>query len=331
MVYKENKRICEGKDLSQSSLKISMLAAALQCGFSRFIAAVLYPLHKLAKILIYKKIYAAIGIKKAAITGGGSLAPHIDQFFEAIDVTLLNGYGLTETSPVIAARVPAENVLGTVGKPLYATDLKVVDLESGKTVPHGSKGLVQVRGPQVMKGYHKDSLATAKVVDKDGWLDTGDLGWIVPDIAYGPSRACSQMLVLDGRVKDTIVLLSGENIDPTRIEEAALQSRYIQQIIVVGQDQRRLGALIVPNREELQAVHASTGDAMKFIRSDLRKYITNGLTPIGPFILLSEPFTIENGLLTPTMKMRRNAIVEKYDAQINDLFRNQHHHISPSM
>ncbi|MCO5593397.1 hypothetical protein L7F22_047410 [Adiantum nelumboides] len=324
MVYKEFKRVCEGKALARARLKTSRLAAIFEWGLARILVAVLLPLHILARTLVYNKIHAAIGIKKAGISGGGSLAPHIDRFFEAIDVTVLNGYGLTESSPVVAARNPANNVLGTVGKPLYATNIKVVDPESGETLPHGRKGLVKVQGPQIMKGYYKNSSGTAAVLDKHGWLDTGDLGWIAPKIDFGPARACSEALVLDGRAKDTIVLLTGENIDPTQIEEAALQSTYIQQIIVVGQDQRRLGALIVPNKDELQAISGSTSDFEKFFRAELRKYLSKCPVSIGPFILVWDPFTIESGLLTPTMKLRRNAITEKYSAQIDSLFEKSH-------
>lgn len=320
MVYKEWKRVCEGRALARARIRASKFAAVFEWVLARFMVALLFPLHVLARVLIYKKIHAAIGIKKAGISGGGSLAPHIDQFFEAIDIAILNGYGLTETSPVVAARTSANNVLGTVGRPLYATSIKVVDPESGETLPHGRRGLVKVRGPQVMKGYYKNSSATAEVLDKHGWLDTGDLGWIVPKSDFGPARACSETLVLDGRAKDTIVLLTGENVDPTQIEEAALQSRYIQQVIVVGQDQRRLGALIVPNKEELQAVSVSTSDTEKLIRAELHKFTSKCSVSIGPFVLIKEPFTIESGLLTPTMKLRRNAITEKYSNLITNLF-----------
>lgn len=305
-------------------MRSSRVVAVFEWVLARVMVAMLFPLHMLAKFLVYKKIYAAMGIKKAGISGGGSLAPHVERFFEAIDITILNGYGLTETSPVVAARIPTNNVLGTVGKPLYDTEIKIVDPESGETLPHGRRGLVKVRGPQIMKGYYKNPSATTQVLDEHGWFDTGDLGWIVPKIKFGPARACSGTLVLDGRVKDTIVLLTGENVEPTQIEEAALQSRYIQQIMVVGQDQRRLGALIVPNKEELQAVPVPSTDSERLIRSELNKYTSNCPVAIGPFVLILDPFTIESGLLTPTMKMRRNVITERYSSQIRDLFQKSH-------
>lgn len=323
MMYKEWIRTYEGKVLARAKMKTLAIVAACEWIFARIMAAILLPLHKLARFLIYRKIHAAVGIKKVAISGGGSLAPHVDRFFEAIDITILNGYGLTESSPVVSARVPKNNVLGTVGRPLHETEIKVVNPESDENLPQGTRGLVKVRGPQVMKGYYKNPAATAKAVDGDGWFDTGDLGWIVPDIRVGPARSCSGTLVLDGRAKDTIVLSTGENIDPTQIEEVAMQSRYIQQIMVVGQDQRRLGALIVPNVEELQEASIALTETDNLIRRELNKYTSSSL-PIGPFLLIFDPFTIESGLLTPTMKMRRNIIAEKYSSQIEDLFRRPH-------
>lgn len=330
MMYMDFKRIYQGKALTRAKMKRTSNLAAGEWFFAVIIAALLFPLHFLARKLVYRKIHAAIGMKKAGISGGGSLAPHVDRFFEAIGITLLNGYGLTESSPVISARAPQTNVLGTVGKPLHGTEIKVVNPESDEIIPHGTRGLVKVRGPQVMKGYYKNHAATAKAVDENGWLDTGDLGWIVPYSEVGPARSCSGMLVLDGRAKDTIVLSTGENIDPTQIEEAAMQSNFIHQIMVVGQDQRRLGALIVPNKEELQAKSLALTElngtlsynknVMSLIRNELNKYTAGCSVPIGPFVLIHEPFTIESGLLTPTMKIRRNIIADKYHSQIEALF-----------
>ncbi|KAL5560567.1 hypothetical protein UlMin_036778, partial [Ulmus minor] len=125
----------------------------------------------------------------------------------AIGVKVQNGYGLTESSPVVAARRPNYNVLGSVGHPIRQTEIKVVDPENGEVLPVGSKGIVKVRGPQVMKGYFKNPAATKQVLDKDGWLNTGDIGWIAPH-STGRSRHCVGVLVLEGRAKDTIVLSS---------------------------------------------------------------------------------------------------------------------------
>ncbi|KAJ6420855.1 hypothetical protein OIU84_028265 [Salix udensis] len=142
-------------------------------------------------------------------------------------------------------------VLGSVGLPIRHTEFKIVDAETGEALPHGSKGIVKVRGPQVMKGYYKNPLATKQAIDEDGWLNTGDIGWIAPYHSRGRSRRCGGIIVLEGRAKDTIVLLTGENVEPLELEETAMRSSLIQQIVVIGQDQRRLGAIVVPNKDEV--------------------------------------------------------------------------------
>ncbi|XP_057830934.2 long-chain-fatty-acid--[acyl-carrier-protein] ligase AEE15, chloroplastic isoform X2 [Cryptomeria japonica] len=333
MFYMEFKRIYEGKSLARTRHKQSLSFAISEWIFTRILAALLWPFHLLGKKLVYSKIHSALGINKSGISGGGSLPSHVDRFFEAIGITLLNGYGLTESSPVICARPKECNVLGTVGRALPATEVEVFDSETGNKLPAGSKGIVKVRGPQIMKGYYKNLLATNKAIDKDGWLDTGDIGWIVPQSSIGAGRNCGGMLVLEGRAKDTIVLSSGENVEPEEIEEAAMQSNVIHQIVVVGQDQRRLGALIVPNKEELDLAAKSLMKSKDIaseptivvlndlIRQELNKYTSSCSFQIGPFLLLEEPFTIENGLLTPTLKIRRDIVFTRFHDQIVSLFK----------
>eukprot|EP01018_Ginkgo_biloba_P035948 Gb_31209 [translate_table: standard] len=333
MMYMEFKRIYEGKSIARTRRQQSALVAAYEWLWARILAVLLWPFHLLGKKLVYSKIRSALGITKAGVSGGGNLPSHVDRFFEAIGITLLNGYGLTESSPVVSARQAECNVLGTVGRPLYATEFKVVDLETGDILPSGSKGLVKVRGPQIMKGYYKNPTDTNKAVDEEGWLDTGDIGWLAPQVSIGAGRRCGGMLVLEGRAKDTIVLSTGENVEPTEIEEAAVQSNLIQQIVVVGQDQRRLGALIVPNKEELQSAakelmkskgstsEPTAQDWNDLIRQELSKYTSRFSFQIGSFLLLEEPFTVESGLLTPTLKVRREMICMQFKDQIATLFK----------
>ncbi|KAK3034163.1 hypothetical protein RJ639_034659 [Escallonia herrerae] len=154
-------------------------------------------------------------ILQAGISGGGSLPLHVDRFFEAIEVKVQNGYGLTESSPVVAARRPTCNVLGSIGHPLRHTEFKVVDAESGEVLPPGSKGILKVRGPQVMRGYYKNMLAMKQVLDEDGWLDTGDIGWIAPCQSVGRGRHSGGVVVLEGRAKDTIVLSTVSYVAPS--------------------------------------------------------------------------------------------------------------------
>nr|KJB61271.1 hypothetical protein B456_009G349600 [Gossypium raimondii] len=235
LAYTELKRIYEGLCLTRNPEEPSHIVSMFDYLWSKTIATILWPLHVLATKFVYKKIRSAIGIQKTAKSGGGSLPTHIEKFYEAIGLEVQNGYGLTETSPCIAGRRPYYNVLGSVGHPIPLTEFKVVDSETGEILPPGSKGIIKVRGPPVMKGYYKNPLATRQALDEDGWLNTGDIGWIAPHHSVGRSRRCGGVIVFEGRAKDTIVLSSGENVEPLEIEEAALRSTLIQQIVVIGQ------------------------------------------------------------------------------------------------
>nr|KJB61273.1 hypothetical protein B456_009G349600 [Gossypium raimondii] len=333
LAYTELKRIYEGLCLTRNPEEPSHIVSMFDYLWSKTIATILWPLHVLATKFVYKKIRSAIGIQKTAKSGGGSLPTHIEKFYEAIGLEVQNGYGLTETSPCIAGRRPYYNVLGSVGHPIPLTEFKVVDSETGEILPPGSKGIIKVRGPPVMKGYYKNPLATRQALDEDGWLNTGDIGWIAPHHSVGRSRRCGGVIVFEGRAKDTIVLSSGENVEPLEIEEAALRSTLIQQIVVIGQDQRRLGAVIVPNKDEalLAAKEASVVDAdavdlskeliSSMLYEELRKWTSECSFQIGPILVVDEPFTIESGLLTPTMKIRRDQVVAQYKEEIANLYK----------
>ncbi|XP_047950523.1 probable acyl-activating enzyme 16, chloroplastic [Salvia hispanica] len=331
--YMEARRIYEGKCLTRNLEQPSHVSAVFDWLWARIIALILWPLHTLAKKIVYSKIHSAIGISKAGISGGGSLPPHVDKFFEAIGVTVQNGYGLTEASPVVAARRPNCNVLGSIGHPLKQTEIEVFDPETDVILPNGSKGIVKVRGPQVMKGYYKNPSATKQAIDDDGWLNTGDIGWICPPHSIGRSRRSSGVIVLEGRAKDTIVLLTGENVEPSEIEEAAMRSNLIQQIVVIGQDRRRLGAIIVPNKEETlsqakklaiveaDAVELSKMQQINLLHEELRKWTLDCSFQVGPILVVDDPFTIDSGLMTPTMKIRRDRVVSLYQEQIDNLYK----------
>ncbi|MDA0865124.1 MAG: long-chain fatty acid--CoA ligase [Cyanobacteria bacterium] len=307
---------------------------------SLLLSWVFWPGHVLAEKLVYGKVREATGgCVKQLISGGGSLARHIDLFFEMINVPVLVGYGLTETSPVLTARRHWRNLRGASGQPIPDTELKIVDPETHQALPLGKQGLVMARGPQVMQGYYKNPEATAKALDGEGWFDTGDLGWLTDDAN----------IVLTGRAKDTIVLTNGENIEPQPIEDACIRSAYIDQIMVVGQDQRSLGALIVPTIDALQQWAASQNQHLvipgeetpvpagrtaitledeaiqKLFRSELNQQVKDrpGYRPddrIGPFRLILEPFSIENGTLTQTLKVRRPVVQERYRDMIDGMF-----------
>ncbi|EKU98405.1 AMP-forming long-chain acyl-CoA synthetase [Leptolyngbya sp. PCC 7375] len=323
--YIAAKRIAENLSLDYSPSAFDRAMASIQC-------AVLLPFHKLGDSMVYKKIREATGGDiNFVVSGGGSIADHLEDFYEIIDVAILGGYGLTETSPITHVRRPWQNLRGADGQPLPGTETRIVDLDSRQDVPQGQKGLVLVRGPQIMQGYYKNPDATSKAIDPDGWFDTGDLGKIT---ANGD-------LVITGRAKDTIVLTSGENIEPQPIENACARSKYVDQIMLVGQDQKVLGALIVPNLEALSQWATTQGitidddnpveslnnsKVQTLFKQELTREVKArpGHRPderIGPFTLLSEPFSMENGMLTQTMKIKRPVVTRNYQDVIDGLFK----------
>jgi long-chain acyl-CoA synthetase len=277
--------------------------------------------HQLGDRLVYKKVREGLGGNlKFVVSGGGSIADHLEDFFEIVNIDILGGYGLTETSPITHVRRPWRNVRGADGEPLPKTETRIVDPESYKDLPTGSKGLILLRGPQIMQGYYNNPEATAKAIDPEGWFNTGDLGMVT---RYND-------LIITGRAKDTIVLTNGENIEPQPIEDVCLRSPYIDQIMLVGQDQKVLGALVVPNLEALAQWSGGEPDlnspaVQDLYRKELNQLVKSrpGFRPderIGPFRLLSEPFAIDNGLLTQTLKIRRNIVMERYQGMIDEMF-----------
>lgn len=291
----------------------------------------LAPLHFLGENIVYKKIQQATGGNiKQLICGGGSLSQHLEDFFQIVGIEILVGYGLTETSPVLCARRYYRNLRGSSGKPIPGTEIKIVDLETRETLPTNTRGLVMTRGKQVMQGYYLNPEATRKAIDSEGWFDTGDIGWLTTE----------NQIVLTGRVKDTIVLTNGENIEPQPIEDACLRSPYIDQIMVMGQDKKSLGALIVPNFEALEVwlLNQNSSILDSNINANLHHQIIRDLfreelnrevrdrpgyrrdDEIIVFELIPEPFTIENGLLTQTLKVRRNLVMERYQNANANLF-----------
>jgi len=302
----------------------------LQAGLE---AALRWPLHALAAAVLWPKVRQQLagGELQSAISGGGALPIHVDSFFEAVGIELLVGYGLTETAPVLTCRRAWANRRGSAGRPLEDTSLRIVDPESRRPLAIGERGLVLARGPQVMAGYFHKPEATAKAIDAEGWFDTGDLGLLLADGS----------LVLTGRAKDTIVLSNGENIEPGPLEEALAAWPLVEQVMLVGQDRRQLGALVVPRLEPLQAWAAAQGlpaprpgndetavDADPALLKALSRE-ANRLLAARPGsrpderlqgVALVAPFTIDNGLLTQTLKQRRDRISARDQAAIAALY-----------
>jgi long-chain acyl-CoA synthetase len=284
----------------------------------------LQPLHRLGERLVYQKVRSATGGNiKYTISGGGSLAKHIDDFFAIVGINLLVGYGLTETAPVLTVRRTGYNLQGSAGKPIVGTALKIVDPETRQPLPLGERGLVLAKGPQIMRGYYRNPDATQKAIDPEGWFDTGDLGLLTSEYD----------LVLTGRAKDTIVLSNGENIEPQPIEDACVRSPYIDQIMLVGQDQKQLGALIVPNLDALEQWANQQGIPLDIESSAVQNLFRQELTRevknrpgyrlddrLGVFRLIREPFSMENGMMTQTLKIKRPVVMERYCDTINGMF-----------
>ncbi|MCR4422541.1 MAG: AMP-binding protein [Exilispira sp.] len=286
-----------------------------------------YPLFLLGTALIFSKVKAKLGTGfKCGISGGGALPKHIDEFFNAIGIKLLEGYGLTETSPVVCVRRYLKPTIYTIGDWVPKTEIEIRD-ENGNKLGYGKKGIIHIKGPQLMKGYYKMEEQTNKVL-KDGWFNTGDIGRM--DI-----RGYVQ---ITGRAKDTIVLLGGENIEPEPIEKKLMESQYIKTAVVVGQDKRMLGVLIVPDLENFNMLFKER-EGMKFetlkdlieyentkiiIQKEIQRLISysNGFKRyelIGAFYLLPNEFV--TGIeLTETLKVRRNVVYEKYSKEIESLF-----------
>ncbi len=299
--------------------------------FSAWIEAGLrWPLHALASALIWPTLRRQLSGGQLAypISGGGAIAPHIDAFFEAVGIELLVGYGLTETSPVVSCRRPWRNIRGSSGLPMPETEFRVVDPETGAALGLRERGRVLVRGPQVMGGYLGKPEASAKVLDSAGWFDTGDLGMVLPDGS----------VALTGRAKDTIVLSSGENIEPGPLEEALVASPFIEQVMLVGQDERQLGALVVPRAEAMVAWAAQQGLEIaadlgglpgdpalcKLLMRECNRLLKERVGARGDErlagVVLVEPFSIDNGLLTQTLKQRRDRISARDASAIERLY-----------
>jgi long-chain acyl-CoA synthetase len=321
--YVKARRISQGLALE------NLNPSAIERLVASFKAAALWVFHKLGDRLVYSQVRAGTGGElRFVVSGGGSIADHLEDFFEIVGIAILGGYGLTETAPITNVRRPWRNVRGADGEPLPETEILIVDPETRQPLPPGKRGLVMIRGAQVMQGYYNNPEATAQAIDPEGWFNSGDLGLVT----------AGNDLVITGRAKDTIVLTNGENIEPQPIENACLQSPYIDQIMLVGQDQKVLGALIVPNLEALekwaieqkipnQPIASLLADAaiQGLFRHELNRLVKerSGYRPddrIGAFRLIAEPFSIENSLLTQTLKIRRNVVTERYQGIIDEMF-----------
>jgi len=252
-------------------------------------------MNSIVSALVRKKVKKQFGGNlKAFVSGGGALDKEIGEFLNAIGLPTLQGYGLTETSPVVSCNPIHKIRVETVGPPFKGNQVKIAE-----------DGEILVKGENVMLGYWKKKEDTEKVL-KDGWLYTGDIGEIDSD-GY---------LKITDRKKDIIVSAGGDNISPAKIENQLSNSPAIDQCMVYGDGKNYLVALIVPSKE-----FKENKEKINEIVNEINKNSTL-VEKIKKFNLINENFSIENGLLTPTMKVKRNKVIAKYQNVLENFYKN---------
>ena len=270
--------------------------------------------YKLAEKLVYSKLKDKMGGRlRFFVSGGAPLSREMGEFFEAIGVIILEGYGLTESSPVITVNRADDYKFGTVGKIIPGVQVKIA-----------SDGEILVKGPNVMQGYYKNKSETNEVI-KDGWLHTGDIGVFDPD----------GFLLITDRKKHLFKTSGGKYIAPAPIENLFLKSKYIDQFMLIGNHRMFLSALIVPDFESIQEYadshKVSYSDIKDLINkkeiydlidkeiSSLQKRLAN-YEKVRKFRILDQPFTIESGEITPSLKIKRKFVEERYAYLIEGMY-----------
>ncbi|MFB6248872.1 MAG: long-chain fatty acid--CoA ligase [Salinibacter sp.] len=292
----------------------------------------------LAHRLVFSTLHEKLGGNlRFAVSGGAALPKEIGTFFQAAGITIIEGYGLTETAPVIAVNPLDAPRYGTVGHVLPGVSVAIQSLDDESRIaevngndyptrPTTEEGEILVKGPNVMQGYWNQPEETRAAFDPDGWYHTGDVG-----------RFDEGYLRITDRIKHMIVSRGGKNIYPGPIEETFKTQAWIDQIIVVGEDRPFLAALVVPDFDSLRMRARDRGidetaysDAELIEHEDVHAVFDDTFTTynreaaahekIRNFRLLSEPFTVEDGTLTPTLKLRRSVITDRYADRIDAMY-----------
>ncbi|MCQ2583158.1 MAG: long-chain fatty acid--CoA ligase [Treponema sp.] len=287
----------------------------------------MWPLYWLGNLLVFRKIKAMLGKNfRLGIAGGGAYPKRIDEFFWALGINVVEGYGLTETAPIVAVRPAAAPVFRTIGSAIRGIQVRIVDQE-GYILGRCKEGILQVKGPTVMQGYYKNPEKTAEVLSEDGWLNTGDLAIL----------SIHDEICIKGRIKDTIVLRGGENLEPIPIEQKLVESKFIKTAVVLGQDKRYLAALILVNKEEIEYYAQENGIqydtyenllASEVIQNLYQTEISNLISAkngfkmferINKFALITKDFEI--GVeLSAKQEIMRFRINELYKKQIDAMY-----------
>ena len=268
----------------------------------------------LADVLVYRKVRAALGGRLThAVSGSAPLAPHLAHFFSAARITIVEGYGLTETTAPSTVNPPHAVRIGTVGRPLPGVEVRLAE-----------DGEILIRGGNVFAGYFNNPEATAEAFTADGWLRTGDLG-ALDDDSY---------LRITGRKKEIIVTAGGKNVAPSLLEERLKAHRLISQVMVVGDQRPFIGALLTLESDELAAfagehsLHGSPAELSRSgeVRAELERAVEEAnavvsrAESIRKFVVLERDFDAEIDEITPTLKVRRQVILENFRAEIEELY-----------
>jgi len=272
--------------------------------------------YALAQKLVFSKIQVRTGGRmRYFVSGGAPLSPEINKFFFAAGLVILEGYGLTETSPVIGVNTPSGFRIGTIGQPIAGVEIQIA-----------ADGEVLTRGPHVMKGYWNRPDATAEAIDAEGWFHTGDIGVLEDDF-----------LRITDRKKDIIVTAGGKNIAPQPIENAFKLNKYVSQAVLIGDKRKFPVVLVVPDFASLErwaALHNIywTQRAQLLLMPTIQKKMEKEIAEecerlkLASFetpkkvALLVDDFTVERGELTPTLKVKRKVIDKQYAAMIDALY-----------
>ncbi len=257
---------------------------------------VLWPL---LKPLVADKLLERLGGRlRLCISGGAALSPQIARTFIGLGLPICQGYGLTEASPVVSVNHLDRNDPASIGMPL-----------PGVEVSFGENDVLRVRGPNVMLGYWKNPEATAKVLDAEGWLDTGD-----------QARLKDGFLYITGRLKEIIVLGNGEKVPPVDMELAIQLDPLVEQAIVVGEGKAFLAALVVLDPKEVARIGKPDEKALATrLAAQLKDF--PGYAQVRRVAVVEEPWTVDNGMLTPTLKLRRAQILERDKAKLEEIYK----------
>lgn len=301
-----------------SPLRKKLFLLAAEVGYARFEHAqgrgswqASFLLWPLLNRLVAAKVLARLGGRlRYALSGGAALPPDISRIFIGLGLPILQGYGMTEASPIATANCPDNNIPASVGQPIPGVQVKI-----------GDKGAVMIKGPNVMLGYWGNEEATKAMIQPDGWLNSGDTGRL-GDQGH---------LFITGRLKDVIVMSNGEKVPPGDMEAAIARDPLFEQVMLLGEGKPFLTVMTVLNADHWQKLAAASGldagaprsaQAEKAILKRIAAQIADfpGYAQVRRVTVTLDPWTVENGLLTPTMKLKRAKVMEKFNAEIDGMY-----------